>query len=405
MGHLNNIRVLEMSRFWAGPHCTQLLADMGAQVIKVEDESGDGMRSVIHTRSGSHVEGVFVFINRNKLGISLALHKEEGRELCRQLAKVSDVVVENFVPGTMESMGLGYEVLRALKPDIIMISLSGHGQTGRNRSLRALGVTTEPYCFSSVTGYSDDEIPMRSGVDHSDPFSGTHAAGAILAALLCRQRTGEGQHIDLSFVEAGITVLGDAFVDYSMNKRIPSRVGNKHPYMAPHGCYRCKGTDKWVAIAVGSNEEWDRLCQVMGRPPWTREERFKDMLSRWHNQGELNKLVELWTLGHEHYDVMSMLQEASIAAGAVLSTDEVMNDQHLKERNFYQTLAHPQAGSFPHIGGRWKPTREPLSIRFAAPLYGQHNEYVLTQLLDYGKDIIDELNKNDVILAKTRQKV
>jgi benzylsuccinate CoA-transferase BbsF subunit len=406
-GILKNIRVIDLGINWAAPYCTELLADMGAEVIKVESLQGDQLRSAGRPIPGEKEQkeiddkpynraGHFLFRNRNKLGISLDLRREEGKELFKKLISISDIVIDNFRAGTMDRLGLGYDVLKRLNPGIIMVSLSGFGAEGPDKSLRAVGVTIEPYCLASITGYPDDERPMRSGVDHGDPFAGAHAAGAILASLIHKRKTGQGIFIDVSMVESVLITVGPMVLDWAMNRRLPRKIGNDHLSMAPHGCYRCKGDDKWVTITVGSDDEWKKLCLLMDKPTLTEESKFADVLSRWKNRRELNQIIEEWTCTQENTAILKLLQEDGIAAGPVLNVQELLNDVQLKARNFFPLTSHPAVGAFQTIGARFRFSQGSFPLYRHAPCFGEHNQEVAIHLLGLSEREFVTLTKEKV---------
>ena len=411
---LKGIRICDCSRVWAGPHCAELLADLGAEVIKVETPQGDLLRGSKTPPLGAGAypggipgerpwnrAGVFNSINRNKLAASLNLNMEQGKWLFKELVKISDVVVENFLAGTMDKLGVGYEELRAVKPDIIMVSINAYGSTGPWAHYHTYGVILEPVCgFMSLTGYVDDEMPMRSGVDHIDPLAGIHAAGAIVAALLYRQKTGKGQQINVSMLESGVNFIAPAVLDYIISGRMLEHQGNRHRAMAPHGCYRCQGEDNWLTIAVGSDEEWESFCDITGNPSWKKEGRFSDLYSRLKNQDELDKLVEAWTIKQDKYEAMHALQKAGVPAGAVLDIGEVCNEPHLRARNFFQTVDHPEAGTMELIGPRFKLSGAPTQISKPAPCFGEHNAYVFRGLLGMSEAEFNEAVQKGVILTE-----
>jgi crotonobetainyl-CoA:carnitine CoA-transferase CaiB-like acyl-CoA transferase len=335
-------------------------------------------------------------VNRNKYAITLDLTKPLGVGVFKRLVKVSDVVVENFSPRVMGNFGLDYPVLREVNPEIIMVSISGYGQDGPYRDYVAYGGGIEAMTgLSQLTGYPDAE-PLTPGIAYADATAGLHAAFAILAALYYRRRTGRGQYIDLSMREALTPLLGEFIMDYAMNGRAARAMGNRHPFMAPHGCYRCQGEDKWIAITISSDEEWRSLCYAMGNPSWASEERFGDSLRRRENQDELDRLIEEWTSRYGHRQLMDMLQRGGVAAGAVLNVAELVDDPHLEERGFFQPLSHPEAGTHLYPGVSWRMGKTPGSLRFPAPCFAEHNEYVFGQLLGMPAEDISRLAEEGV---------
>jgi crotonobetainyl-CoA:carnitine CoA-transferase CaiB-like acyl-CoA transferase len=413
---LNGLRILEMGHAWAGPHCCQLLGDLGAQVIKVEPPAGDMVRGGRNAsrESGTFIPssddeklwnkaGVFNQINRGKLGLGLNLETSEGKTLLAELVKISDMVIYNLTVGAMKKLGLGYEDLKAIKPDIILVSLNAYGLSGPWAGYRTYGVVLEPMCgFFSLTGYTDDSAPMRSGVDHIDPLSGTHAAGAALAALHYRQKTGKGQHINLSFLESTTNAIGPELLDYTVNARVRGHVGNRHGTMAPHGCYRCKGDDQWVAIAVGSDAEWRHFRDAMGNPSWAEGGNFDKLQDRLSRLDELDVLVEKWTMTMDKHEVMRRLQARGVAAGAVQDMREILNDSHLRKRNFFHTVNRDDIGDLEVVGTRAKLSKTPACVSGPAPKYGEHYRYVLGELLGKSDKEIENLIEKDVILLEPR---
>ena len=414
---LAGIRVLDLSRVWSGPMGARMLADMGAEVILIEAPYARFDQALLERtkqlrREGVHFpyypdgdpgeqpwnrQGPFNDFNRNKVGITLDLNSPRGRDIFKRLVKISDVVLENYTPRVMSNFGLDYPVLKEINPSIIMISMPGYGMNGPYRDYPAYGTTLEQHAgFSSIMGYSDGS-PYRTQSTYPDPVASINAAGAVMLALWYRRRTGKGQYIDLAQIEASICLLGEVILDYSMNQRQPQRRGNHHSFMAPHGCYRCRGEDSWVAITVASDEEWSAFSRAIGHPPWTEEERFADQLSRWKNQEELDKLIEEWTTRHDHYEVMHILQKAGVAAGAVLNAKEMLSDAHLKARGYFIEVNHPQAGNRLYPGLGLKLSRTPPGFHRPAPCIGDHNEYVLGELLGLSRDELTRLQEDQII--------
>jgi len=395
---LDGLRVIDLSQVYAGPYATKLLADMGAEVIRIEcaarsarggalpkmQPGGAFGASFPDGDTGERSYNRYAYyneVNRNKLAITLDLSQPLGVDVFKRLVKVSDVVVENFTPRVMVNFGLDYPVLRRVNPKIVMISISGFGQDGPYRDCVAYGEGIEAMTgLSHLTAYSDG-APLKPGVAYADAVSGLHAAFAVLAALRHRRTTGKGQYIDLSMREALTPLLGAAIVDYAMNRRVAKPRGNRHPTMAPHGCYRASGSDRWIAIAVATEEEWRALCGAMGNPPWSHDARFATMPDRLKYQDELDRRIEEWTSRHDHIQLMNTLQNAGVKAGAVLDTAELAADPHLNQRGFFEELTHPEAGMHRYPGVSWKMSRTPGRLRLPAPCFGQHNRYVFGELL------------------------
>lgn len=398
---LEGIRVTDFTWAWAGAHAVTTLALLGAEVIKVESS-----RRIDHSRVFSLTTGqwfgdpdhspVFNDINLNKLSANLDLSHPKGVELAKGLIKISDVVTQNMRPGVMDRLGLGYEVLREIKPDIIMLSSSARGITGPERDYIGYAPSFAALSgLSYISGYPNDGPIRLSG--EIDLLSATTSAFAILAALVHRQRTGEGQHIDLSSSEATSVLIGEVLMDYSMNGRIQSRKGNRDEFMAPHNCYRCKGEDKWISIAIATDEEWKAFCEVVGFPEWANDERFADAYSRWQNQEELDKLIGSWTANYTHYEVMEMLQKVGVAATPSFNSEELYNDPHLRARDFWAEVDHPLIGKQTVVAPTWKLSRTPAEVRRHGPLFGEHNQYVFGELLGLDTSEIERLIEEKVI--------
>lgn len=398
---LEGIRVIDLSRLMAGPTVTMLLGDMGAEIIKVES-----IQRIDGWRGGRIPQGVdkayelsplFNAIARNKLGITLNLTERKGAEVLKRLVKIGDVLVENYTPRVMKNFGLGYPVLQELNPTLVMISMPGYGSTGPRKDYTAFAYPIEEMAgICQLTGFPDGP-PLQMGHGGGDGLAGMVGSFAVVAALHYRQRTGKGQYIDLAQCEAVTSLIGETIVDYSLNRRVHKRRGNRHPFMAPHGCYRCQGEDRWVTISVATEEEWMSFCAVLGDPPWAREARFADALSRWQNQDELDKLIEEWTLQRDHIEVMHTLQKAGVAAGAVLDAAELLHDPHLNQRGFYEVVHRERVGAHPYPGLPIRFSKTPGKIRRPSPLLGEYNDYVFRELLGMSSEEVENLAQEKII--------
>ncbi len=252
--------------------------------------------------------------NRNKLGLTLELNTPEGIALFKRLVKISDVVLENFSPRVMTNLGLDYPVLKEINSGIILCSMPGYGLTGPCKDYVSYGTNLDPFSgLASLMGYPG-ERPHMSGNAYPDPAAALHATGAILTALFHKLRTGRGQHIDLSQAESATCLIGEAVLGYTLNGKIPARIGNRHPVHAPHGCYQCKGEDQWVVIAVSSDKEWEALCRVLEHPEWIRDEKFSDLKKRREHHDKLDERIEAWTSRNTPGEAMNLLQEAGVPA-------------------------------------------------------------------------------------------
>lgn len=401
---LEGIRVLDLTQVYAGPTCARILSDLGAEVIKLEGlKRIDITRNFVIADNNSSDDywnhaGYFQWRNAGKKSLTLDWSDTEAIELLKRLVPMCDVVVESFSPRVMESQGLGYESLRGLREDIIMISLSGYGQTGPWREYSGYGMGLEPASgMSSITGYRGGD-PLRTGISFTNPYSGIVGAGAVLAALHYRRRTGKGQYIDLSEQEAAIPVVGYALMDYTMNGRIPQRMGNRSPWYAPQGSYRCAGDDNWLVITIRNDTEWQAFCDAIGHPEWADDPRFADIPARFENHDELDTLITSWTEGREHIEAMHLLQEAGVIAAAVLNPKQALLDPHLRERGFFETAVHTDVGRKPmprQLGARF--SEFDTAVRGPAPKLGEHNREILEGLLGMGTEEIATLEERKVI--------
>ena len=382
---LEGIRVIDFTTSWAGPICTMMLADMGAEVIKIENpaqpDAGRLFPPFAEEEQGETRSGFFEFFNRGKKGCLLDLKVPEGVEAIKRLVKISDVVVENFSPRVMDSLGLGYSVLQEIKPDIIMVSLSGYGATGSDRDCLAYGQVIEAYAgLNSLIGYPGGP-PQGCGPTITDHTSGTQGAFAALTALHYRDATGEGQHIDISEVESLLPCIPEAIMEYSMNGRVPLPQGNRDDDMAPHGCYRCQGDDEWVAIAISTDSEWKDLCHAIGRTELATDVRFKDVSCRLQHQDEIDEILNEWTSRQTAMDVMKQLQRMAIAAAPVYGGGGIFTDPHLRAREFIAEINHPDVGKREIPGVFAKLSRTPGKVKRHSPLLGEHTDWVLHELL------------------------
>ncbi len=408
---LDGIRVIDFTHVWSGPLAGRMLADLGAQVIHIQS------RALVDAAPVDKETAVFLGtfpdddpgdrpwdrhalandLNRNKLGLALELNTLSGVEIFKRLVKISDVVLENFSPRVMENFGLTYAVLKEENPGIIMCSMPGYGLTGPCRDHVAFGTTIEPACgLTNITGYPGGG-PRLSGNPYPDAAAAMHGVAAILTALLYRTKTGMGQQIDLSQCESATCLMGEFFTDYFIYGAMPKRMGNRHPCYAPYGCYPCKGEDKWVTIEIETEEKWRVLVGIMGHPVWSDDEKFSDMSGRRNHCDELDELISQWTSGFSPNDLMQMLQEKGIPAGAVLNAGELMNDPHLDHRRFFRKIDHHETGPrvYPGCSVRFK--RDPDCLRNPAPMLGQHNEYVLKEILGLSPGEITRLQQEGVI--------
>jgi benzylsuccinate CoA-transferase BbsF subunit len=400
-GPLDGIRVADFTWVWAGPTCTMQLAHMGAEVIRMES-----MRRVCTLRMlppwaenqiGINRSGYFNQYNQGKRSVQLDISKPEGVEIAKQIVAMSDVAVENFASNVIDRLGLGYEELRKIKPDLVMISMSGYGRGGPESGFVSYGPAQVPLSgMSQLTGYTGWQ-PMHVGMSYGDPNAGLHAAFAVLSALFYRERTGKGQYIDMSQQESTIGVLGEAFMEYGMNGEAPPRNGNRVHNMAPHGVFMAAGEDRWLSIAIASDDEWRTLCEVMERPDLADDPRFRTLADRKANEDDLETEIMTWTLTQDPLEATERLEAAGIAASPPLKNSELAEDPHLAARSFFVEKEHPEVGVRQHAGIPWRMSDTPCEVRRAAPVLGQDNDYVYGELLGMSADQIADLKARQVI--------
>ena len=376
------------------PLATKILAAYGAQVIKIEGANRADLQRLSAPFKdgivGENRSGQFNEWNTGKLSVSLNLAHPKGIEVAKKFIAWADFVVENFAGGVMEKMGLGYEELKKIKPDIIMLSSCVYGQTGPYATLPGFGQhLTALSGFDHITGWPDRE-PI--GVQFYTDFIAPHYnALAMLAALDYRRRTGKGQYIDMSQYESGIHFTAPLVLDYGANKRVADRMGNRCDYAAPHGAYRCRGEDRWCAIAVFTDEEWENLCRIIGNPAWTVAPNFATLLTRKENEEELGRLLEKWTLKHAPEEVMTIMQAGGVAAGVLETGEDLMeHDPQLRHRHYFRELEHPEIGKYSAQGPSFLLSKSACDLQ-RAPLLGEHNEYALKEIIGMSDDDIAEL--------------
>ena len=408
---LEGIRILDSGYVFALPYAGGLMADMGAEVIKVEgpgwtDDTRNGGFSASFPENQVVEDwwdrsSTYNLLNRGKSSITLDLTNPRCRDIFRDLVRVSDVVMENYTPRVMRGWGLDYEALIKAKPDIIMVSNTGYGHGQGPYSGYPTQATTQEathgHCW--ITGYPDGP-PSRAGMAFVDFPSAWAALFAVGMALRHRNRTGQGQWIDLAMYQTGAMLISEYLMDYMANGRLGGRRGNRHPFRAPQGCYRAEGVDQWIAISVGSDEQWQAMCGLMGQPHLTHDPRFEDTLTRIKNHDRLDAIINRWTEKYDKYRLMEILQSAGIPAGPVFSNRDTHMDPHFKARGFLEYVEYPQErgiGARPFIGRPYKFSKTPLKIQGPAPTLGQHNGRVLKGLLGIDEKEYQEMESTGMI--------
>lgn len=402
---LDGIRVLDLTRAYAGTIGTLYLADLGADVIKVEAVS----RPDTPTREMNPAElepgdkpweraAYFHRLNVGKRDITLDLTTDTGIDLFKQLVPLCDIVTENYNPQTMRRFGLHYEALKELNPQIIMASMSGFGADGPRRSWAAYYPAMEAMAgLTAITGYDSGET-LTSLTGYGDWTLGTVGALAILAALHYRNKTGKGQYIDISGREAVLAAIGDVMTDLSINGRVWKPSENRDFSMAPHDTYRCLGDNAWVAIAVRDQQDWDAFCSAIGSPGWTEDEQYSDQGLRHANQETMRPLIEEWTTKRTRKEAADVLLQAGVPAGPVLNPGETLFDSQLIARQYYEVIDHPEVGL--RLFPRQVPAHYSMIDRQArthTPLLGEHNQQVLGELLGLDAHTLKELEETGAI--------
>jgi crotonobetainyl-CoA:carnitine CoA-transferase CaiB-like acyl-CoA transferase len=425
---LEGVRVVDLTMVWAGPFGTKLLADMGAEVIKIESPRRmDPLRMAVmeiflsepidwndkpYNRSSYFNE-----YNRNKKSLVLALDTERGKDVLLKLVAKSDVIIENFRPDAMAKLGLTHEVLSNANPDIVFVSMPAYGSEGPDSGLVGYGPSIEEMTgLANLNGYRDGP-PMKTGVSWGDPMAGVLAAAAACLGLLERLDGRGGQHIEVAQRDGLVGVVGDALLSYQLTGVEPERLGNRHPFLAPQGCYACRplstdegrpldvyhsagqgalATDRWVTLTV-ADDEWQALCAVIGRPGLAGDPALATAAGRRERHDDIDDAISAWTATVTDDEAANALQGAGVAASRVVSMTTLASDPHLAARHFLETVDHPQIGPTLVCGSNWREAGpwQP-SVRSAAPMFGEHSHEVLHDLLGLSDDEIAALREEGV---------
>ena len=391
---LSGIRVTDFSWIVAGPQCTRILADLGAEVIRVENESNIDSTRLGMQQPGAEApsyngSGMFNNLSRNKKSITVNLHHPAGHEVVERLIAKSDVVVENFSAGVLKRQGLGWERLREINPGIVYVSLSGFGHLGRDASYVTWGPTAQAVSGATAMSGLSDQPPAGWGYSYLDHTAGYYGAIAVLMALYHRERGGEGQHIDMSQVETGMVLGGVPMLDYQVNGRHYQRIGDhsRYPAIAPHNTYRCRGDDRWIAIVAESDDHWRAICDVLGADDVAADARFATNGGRVAEQDALDAALTAHTRRFDARELMYLLQARRVPAGVAQNQrDKMEHDPQLEARGFYARASHPELGEHRFDGFPAQFSRSGWEVARGAPLFGEHTHEVLTELLGYGAD-------------------
>lgn len=404
---LDGIRIVDSTYIFAMPYAAGIMTDMGAEVIKVE--------GIQHPDRGAQGSGpdddpghdpwnrgaTFNQLNRGKRSLTLDLSRDEGRDAFRELVSISDIVIENYTPRVMRGWGMGYENLKKIKPDIIMLSNTGYGHgEGPYTNYPGQATTIEAtQGLSAATGYRGG-LPDKAGQSYIDFVACWSGLLAVASALHYRNRTGKGQWIDLGMYQLGAYFVSEYIMDYTYNDRFEGRIGNRHPVYAPQGCYPCKGDNRWCVLTVRDDDEWSALCQAMEKPRLADDSRFADPISRMRNHDELDKLISDWSRGLDRFDMMHTLQDAGVPSGAVFDAKDTNLSDHYWERGFEEKVTWPperDMGTRVLMGRPWKLSKTPLRITEGVHTLGEDNRYVLQDLLGRDDSQMQEMEESKMI--------
>ncbi|MDH5695634.1 MAG: CoA transferase [Dehalococcoidia bacterium] len=379
------IKVADFAWVSVGPRTSEYLAEYGATVVRIESRRHyDPLRTTGPYRDnkpGVNLSGFYARYNLNKYSVTLNLAHPKGVEVARLLVKWADIVTDSFSPGVMRRWGLSYEDLVKIKPDIIMMSASLLGQTGPSAGVAGFGLQlTSIAGFHHLVGWPD-RAPVTIYGAYTDALAPRLQLAALVAALIYRRKTGKGQYLDVSQLECALQFLAPVFLDYVANGRVWNRMGNRCPYAAPHGAFRCQGEDKWCTIAVFTDQQWGAFAKVLGNPKWTNSPKFATFLDRKKNEDELERLVEEWTKDFTPEEVMKLMQAVGVPAGIVATAEDVYKDPQLEHRQHFTTLSHPEMRAYPHERSAAILSKSPGKFIRPAPCLGEHNYYVYTELL------------------------
>ncbi|MEM7078758.1 MAG: CoA transferase [Pseudomonadota bacterium] len=400
---LQGIRIVDLSMGWAGPLCARQMADLGADVIKVEScERFDWWRSWEATPEwieddGAEKSAAFNMVNRNKRAITLDLEDETGRDLLLQLVSTAHAVVENYSGGVLPKLRLTYDHLRAAQPNIILLSMPPFGSTGPWAEFRAYGSTVEQSSGLPHLNGLDADPPTMHHVAYGDPMGGLNGGAALLTALYHQTSSGEGQFVDLSQVESLFSLAAHGIMTYSATGQAPARTGNVHATSAPHGVYRCAGEEQWLLLQIFDETQWDALCSQA--PVLTKFGASTDRLAR---RDELDAALNTWCANQDAFELMERLQGQGIPAVATHNTISLLSDRHLEYRGYWQWLDRAVVGRQPNPSTPYRFGAQPIAIQSPAPTLGQHNDEVLSDVLGLDEQAIERLRSNGIIGEKPR---
>ena len=416
---LNGTRVIDLSRVFAMPYVGAFLADLGADVVKIDTHHA-AFVDTTRTLTGPYPDnkpgndywnraGTFQTLNRGKRSVTLDLRSQLGMDILLDLISVSDVVLENFTPRVTRRFGLDYPSLREVRPDLVLVSNTGYGHSGPWSDFGAMASALEPtHAAGAYMGYLEEDpagnllgsaIPNKIGNSYTDFLACWSAQLAIMAGLLRRAQTGEGLWVDLAMYQTGVSFFGEGLLDFAYNGRRVRRLGNRHESMSPHGCYPCRGRDRWVVLSVRDDKEWKEFCDALGQPDLAIDRRFSEPVARHSNQQALDELISSWTNTHTQDEVISKLNARGIPAAPVLNAGQLLKDSHLNGRGFFEQVEHPASsglGRKNYLGRGWRLSGSDAGIRGPAPDLGEHNRQILGGLLGLSGQQMEELEEKDV---------
>ena len=393
---LSDVTVLDLSRVLAGPYCTMMLGDLGAEVIKVErPKVGDETRQWGPPEAGGEA-AYYLFVNRNKRSLTVNLKISEGQKIIRELARISDVVIENYKVDTLKKMGLGYDDLKKMNPGLIYCSITGFGQNGPYKDKPGYDFIIQGMGgVMSFTG-DPDGPPMKVGVAIADITAGLFACSSILAALRHREKTGKGQYIDISLLDSTVAWLANVGSNYLISEEMPIRYGNGHPNIVPYEPFKTKD-NTYLALAVGNDRQWQKFCGLVGLDDLASDPRFATNPQRVRNRKALIPMIADIMLGRPGEEWLMALDNLQIPCGPINTLDKVFSDPQVLEREMVAAVPHPTANTVKMVASPMKLCETPCEITRHPPLLGEHTDEILFEKLGYNSKKIEELRQNDII--------
>jgi crotonobetainyl-CoA:carnitine CoA-transferase CaiB-like acyl-CoA transferase len=393
---LENICVVDLTRVLAGPYCTMMLGDLGAEVIKIEmPGTGDDTRQWGPPFTESGESAYFLSANRNKRSLTLNLKTDQGLEILKQIIAKADILVENFKTGTLEKWGLDFEALQRIKPDLIYCTITGYGYTGPYKNFPGYDFMVQALSgFMSVTGPVDGD-PVRAGIAIADLATGIFASNAILASLFARERTGQGQRIDMALLDSQVAMMSYVASNYLVSGEVPGRLGNGHPNIVPYQSFQAR--DQYFALAAGNDRQWGKLCTALGREEWITDNRYAANRARVENRKEVVALLNQVFIEKDAAEWIKLCEEIGIPAAPINDISQVFTNPQVIARNLKLDVAHPVDVTVPQVASPLNIPTNPVSVRYPPPLLGEHTDQVLSEYLDFEADKISELRDQGIV--------